>query len=105
MPITSSAKKAHVASLRKHVFNVRRNRAMKAAVKEVKDLVSEGKPKEAEEKLSAAYKAIDKAAKRGVIKSNTADRKKSQLSKLILKKVEVKEVKKTKKAKKETAKK
>ena len=30
--------------------------------------------------LSAAYKAIDKAAKRGVIKKNTAARKKSRLS-------------------------
>ena len=33
--------------------------------------------------LSEAYKAIDKAAKRGVIKKNTASRKKSRLTKLI----------------------
>ena len=97
MPITSSAKKAHKASLRKHVFNVRRNRAMKAAVKEVKDLASEGKTKEAEEKLSVAYKAIDKATKRGIIKSNNADRKKSRLTKLVAKKEEVKKEKKAEK--------
>ncbi len=90
MPITSSAKKANEASLRKHVFNLRRNRDMKAAVKEVRALASEGKTKEAEEKLPVAYKAIDKAAKRGVIKSNTADRKKSRLTKFIASKKETK---------------
>lgn len=87
MPITSSAKKAHEASLRKQVFNVRRTRAMKESVKEVKKLVTEGKTKEAQEKLAVAYKAIDKAKKRGVIKSNTADRKKSRLTKLVQKTV------------------
>ena len=34
----------------------------------------------AEKLLPAAYKAIDKAMKRGVIKGNTADRKKSRLA-------------------------
>lgn len=85
MPITSSAKKAHSASLKKRVFNMRRTRALKESVKEVKKLVAEGKAKEAEGKLSEAYKAIDKAAKRGVIKKNTADRKKSRLTKLVSK--------------------
>ncbi len=83
MPITSSAKKAHRASLNKQVFNLRRKRTMKNAVKEVQALTAAGKGKEAQEKLSAAYKAIDKAAKRGVIKENTAARKKSQLTKQI----------------------
>ena len=83
MPITSSAKKAHKASLRKRVFNLRRNRDMKAAVKDVQTLVSTGKTKDAEKKLPVAYKAIDKAAKRGVIKKNNADRKKSRLTKLV----------------------
>ena len=75
----------------------------KAAMKEVKDLASEGKTKEAEEKLPEAYKAIDKAAKRGVIKSNNADRKKSLLVKFIESKKEKKEDKKVEKkaAKKE----
>ena len=36
-------------------------------------------------KSNAAYKAIDKAAKRGVIKKNTASRKKSRLVKRIIK--------------------
>jgi ribosomal protein S20 len=34
--------------------------------------------------LSAAYQAIDKAAKRGIIKKNAAARKKSRLAKALL---------------------
>lgn len=85
MPITKSAVKAHKASLRKRVFNARRQDAMKEVVKEIKKSVAAGEVKQAEEKLSGAYKAIDKAAKRGVIKKNTAARKKSRLVSLIKK--------------------
>ena len=79
MPITKGAKKAHRASLRKRVFNVRRKRTMHEVVKEVRDLISSGKKSDAEKLMPIAYKAIDKAAKRGVIKPNTAARKKSRL--------------------------
>lgn len=79
MPITKGAQKAHRASLRKRVFNVRRRRAMNDVVKEVRTLIAGGKEKEAQAKMPEAYKAIDKAAKRGVIKTNTAARKKSRL--------------------------
>ncbi len=79
MAITASAKKAQRSSERKHVFNVRRVRAMKESVKEVRVLVLAGK-EEANALLAKAYQAIDKAAKRGVIKKNTASRKKSRLA-------------------------
>lgn len=82
MAITKSAKKAHRASLRKHVFNVRRKRALTETTKVVKKAIGTD-PKEAEKSLAAAYKAIDKAAKTGVIKKNTASRKKSRLAKAI----------------------
>lgn len=82
MAITKSAKKAHRASLRKHVFNVRRKRALTETTKVVKKAIGTD-VKEAEKSLSAAYKAIDKAAKTGVIKKNTASRKKSRLAKAI----------------------
>ncbi len=72
-------------SARKRVFNLRRTRTMKDTVKEIRDLVTAGKGKDAQAKLSAAYQAIDKAMKRGVIKKNTASRKKSRLSALIKK--------------------
>lgn len=76
MAITASAKKAHRASLRKRVFNVRRKRAMTNLVKDVR------KSKSSED-LSKAFQAIDKAAKRGVIKKNTASRKKARLAKAL----------------------
>jgi small subunit ribosomal protein S20 len=56
---------------------------MKDAVKEVKKLVSGKSAKEAEKLLPKMYQVIDKAAKRGVIKKNTAARKKSRIAKMI----------------------
>ena len=79
MPITKGAKKAHRASLRKRVFNVRRTRTMNDVVKKARKAIAGGNTEEAEKMLPLAYKAIDKAAKRGVIKENTAARKKSRL--------------------------
>ena len=80
MPITKGAQKAHRQSERKRVFNLRRKTAMKEVVKDVQKAVTAGDSKTAKELLSKAYKAIDKAAKRGVIKDNTAARKKSRLT-------------------------
>lgn len=85
MAITTSAKKAIRVSARKRVFNVKRVRAMRGAVKEARVLAKGGDAKEKAEKLSTAYAAIDKAAKRGVIKKNTASRKKSRLAKALAK--------------------
>lgn len=80
MPITKGAEKALRQSKRKQVFNVRRKNAMKEVVKEVQKAAAAGDVTKAKELLPKAYKAIDKAAKRGVIKDNTADRKKSRLT-------------------------
>lgn len=83
MPITKSAKRAIRSSERKMVYNDRRKKAMKDAVKEVKTLISAQDKKAAQEMLSKAYKAIDKALKTKLIKKNTAARKKSRLTKFI----------------------
>jgi small subunit ribosomal protein S20 len=83
MAITSSAKKAQRVSKKRHVFNVRRKRTFGDATKEVKKLITAGKAKEAEALLAKAQQAIDKAAKGGIIKANTAARKKSRLVKAI----------------------
>ena len=82
MAITKSAKKAHRASLKKHVFNLRRKRVLTDTVKKVRKTMTTD-AKAARESLSTAYKAIDKAAKRGIIKKNTADRKKSRLARAV----------------------
>ncbi len=83
MPVIKSAKKALRGSERKRIFNLRRKRTMKDTVKTVTKLVSTKDGKGAMEKLPEAYKAIDKAVKRGVIKKNTAARKKSVLARSI----------------------
>lgn len=56
---------------------------MKGQIKEISKLLKENKQEEAFKLVPKAYKAIDKAAKRGVIKKNTASRKKSRLVKAI----------------------
>jgi len=85
MPITTGAKKAHRASLRKRVFNVRRNRTLNEVIKNLRKHIVAGETKEAEAMMPTAQKEIDKAAKRGIIKGNTANRKKSRLVAAILK--------------------
>ena len=80
MAITSSAKKAIRSSARKHVFNLRRKDALRDTTKELLKKLAAKDVKGAETLLPSAYKAIDKAAKRGVIKGNTADRKKARLA-------------------------
>jgi small subunit ribosomal protein S20 len=57
----------------------------KAAVKEVKKLITAGKKSEAAKAIEAAMSALDKAAKTHVIHKNTASRKKSRLAKAIAK--------------------
>jgi len=79
MAITANAKKAHRASLKKHVFNVRRKRVLTSTTKDARKQIALNAADTATS-LSAAYKAIDKAAKRGIIKKNTASRKKSRLA-------------------------
>ena len=82
MPIIQSAKKALRGSKRKKVINDRRVKSMKENIKKVEKLVKAGNKEEAKKSLPAAYQAVDKAAKRGVIKKNNASRKKSRLSRI-----------------------
>lgn len=82
MPIKASAKKALRQSKRRRIRNLNRKAAAKDVVKKIKKLIAAKKIKEAEKLIPLAYKAIDKAAKTGVIKKNTASRRKSHLMKL-----------------------
>ncbi len=78
MAITKSAKKAHRQSLRKKVINDARKDALRGALKSVR-AAAKGDQKT----LAAAYQAIDKALKRGLIKKNTAARRKAKVAKLL----------------------
>lgn len=78
MAITKSAKKAHRASLRKKAVNDARKKNLREALKGMR-----GAQKGDTKALAAAYQAIDKAMKRGLIKKNTAARRKAKAAKLL----------------------
>ena len=82
MPITRNAKKALRVSEKKNAINTRTKKTLKEGVKSIEKLVGAKNWKDAKASLAAAYSAIDKAAKNGVIKKNTASRKKSRLSRM-----------------------
>lgn len=82
MPITKSAKKALRGSMRKKSVNDRNKKNVKEAIKKVEKLVKEDKKSDAKKILSQAYSAIDKAQKKGILKKNTASRKKARLAKI-----------------------
>lgn len=82
MPITRNAQKALRVSQKKNAINTQTKKRLKENVKSIEKLVLSKKWKEAKDSLSEAYSAIDKAAKKGVIKKNTASRKKARLSKM-----------------------
>ena len=79
---------AHSKSSKKRVYigerNAERNQAIKSRVKTfVKKVLSAVEAKnvdEAKAALQVAYKELDKAVTKGVVKKNTASRKKSRLA-------------------------
>ena len=102
MPIIKSAKKAARQAVKRTAQNQQIKKFIKAALKAFK---AEPTP----ENLSKAQSEYDKAAKKGLLKKNTASRRKANLVKIAkAAKAEVKEAPKTVKkavAKKPTAKK
>ncbi len=78
MAITKSAKKAHRQSLRKQAYNDARRKAIRVAHKGAR-MAKKGDTAA----LAAAYKAIDKALKRGLLHKNTAARRKAAVAKLL----------------------
>lgn len=85
MPNTKSAAKAMRQSIRRRARNLKTKDKFKSAVKEVKKLIAVGKKLEAQEAMKVAMSALDKAAKKKVIKKGTASRKKSRLARAIVK--------------------
>jgi small subunit ribosomal protein S20 len=86
MPIIQSAKKAIRQSVRRKEQNIVYKDKIKTLVKDARALVSTKKIAEAKKLLPEIYRALDKAAKVGIIKKNNASRRKSRLTKLIDKK-------------------
>ena len=85
MPITTSAKKALRNSKRKRGFNSAKKELINKTVKKIKKLLSEKKAKEALALMPEVQKILDKSVKTGLLKANTASRKKSRISAMIKK--------------------
>ncbi len=81
MPITKSAKKALRQSLKRKARNLRQMKKLKAVLKKIRLLAAEKKTEDAKKLMPLIYKSLDKAAKTGLIKKNTASRKKSRITK------------------------
>lgn len=56
---------------------------VKTAIKKFEDAVAAGDKEEAKKLLASAMKKIDQSCTKGVIKKNTASRKKSRLAKIL----------------------
>ena len=81
MPIKQAAKKALRQSLRRQKRNLIYYHKIKGLIKKVRVLTSQKKTNEAKSLLPEIYQVLDKAAKVGVIKKNTASRQKSRITK------------------------
>ena len=80
MPNTKSAKRRVRSSERQRVRNVASKSKVKTLEKSYLAAVKSGKKDVATTALKAVVSAMDKAAKKGVIKKGTVDRKKSRLA-------------------------
>ena len=85
MAITHAAKKALRQNPKRRAKNVINETKIKKLLKEVRILISEKKTDEAKKILPQVYKILDKAAKTGMIKKNTASRKKSRIASALAK--------------------
>lgn len=79
MPNIKSAAKRMRQDETRYRENLKVKRQMRRAIKDTMDCIAANQEKEARGYAQTAQKMIDKAVKKGVIKKNTASRKKSQL--------------------------
>ncbi|MDE1170488.1 MAG: 30S ribosomal protein S20 [Verrucomicrobium sp.] len=79
--IRSAAKQARKAT-RRRSLNRQAHDLIRQAAKKIKNLVKEGKQDEAKGLLSDYQSQVDRAAKVGRLKGNTASRRKSRLARL-----------------------
>ncbi|MFA7082825.1 MAG: 30S ribosomal protein S20 [Bacteroidales bacterium] len=81
MPITTSNKKRLRQNTKRRARNIQKKKDIKALTKEFEGLLVEKKLEESKNLLPKIYKIFDKAAKTGLIKSNTANRRKALYAK------------------------
>lgn len=83
MALTKSAKKSHKRSEVLRERNLHFKKAMKLSIKTLKKAVVAWDKDNLNDLLKDAYSSIDRAAKRNLLHSNNAARKKSSLTKLV----------------------
>jgi small subunit ribosomal protein S20 len=81
MAIKHAAAKAVRKSAKNHAFNLKVKGEFKALIKDARKSLAAKKVDEAKKAVQAAAKSLDKAARKKVIKKNTAARLKSRLVK------------------------
>jgi len=104
MPLTKSAKKALRVDRHKKSVNDLTRAKVKSALKGAR-LAIDNTSTDVKEKIDAAYRELDLAAKKNIIHKNRASRLKSRLAKKLAKSgTEIKPIKKVTKVKKESKK-
>lgn len=83
MPITKSAEKALKQNKKRKIRNLGYKRKIKYLEKNIQKQLKEKNKDELKGTLNEYYKTVDKAVKIGLLKKNTASRKKSKLAKMI----------------------
>jgi small subunit ribosomal protein S20 len=78
-----SSKKRIRQNQKREQRNVSAKSAIKTAIKRVEEAVAQGDLESARARLSEAFSALDSASTRGIIKKNTASRRKARLAKTI----------------------
>lgn len=84
MPLLKSAKKALRVDRSNKIINDQTRNKVKSALKAARLAVAAG-DKDSKEKIAAAYRELDLAAKKNVIHKNRASRLKSRLAKKLAK--------------------
>lgn len=83
MPRRKSSLKSRRADKKKHLRNLRVKKELKKVLKKFKELVAAKNATEARSFLGKVFSQLDKAAKKRIIHPNTANRKKSRLTRQI----------------------
>lgn len=83
MPITKSAKKSLRQAKTRNIQNLHYKNKMKALIKRALAFSQAKKQEELKALLPSLYKSLDKAAKVGVLKKNTASRRKGRVARLL----------------------
>jgi len=80
MPTTNSAKKRLRSSLKRRAQNRASKSRIKTSEAHLNELLEAGQREQATAALTQCFSDLDKAAKKGVIHPNKADRKKGRLA-------------------------